>query len=1073
MKRIIVDLSSVCWTSLFAGTDKEFGVKVEHNGRQVLVNSAQHGYENAINMIDAAMRHTGVTPANIILVEEGVDSKSFRKRIFEGYKAKSNDKPEACYVQFNLLKPMIKQALLDVGACVCSQPYVEADDIIAYLVGKLSGEITIVSNDGDLFALYRDNLQMWKGGTLLDSNPFGPFDPRHIQLYKALVGDDSDTYPGAKGFGDKAFLNLALAFGDEGLDAFCDLLRQEEAFFLEKQRVSGQWLRTLEEDVCEFKPLQKVLDNIDTVVRCWMLARLYPEKIDTMRQPLQWQAGMVKKGHFDERLRPYSQQIRLVTAENYEAAVNFLQRKLEETAEFCLDLETTVPQESDDWLALRESRGVDVVASTITGCGLTFGNNNQYGYYISVDHADTDNVTIGQLADLLALLPRDRITVAHNAAGFELPVMYNAFGQRWKDNGWRGFFPNMVDSRIAASYWDENQPSHGLKNLSKLLLGYDQETYAEVTGGKKMDELTAKHVLSYGLDDVFCTTAIWNFFRLQMEIEGTLEAFMRIEQKPMYLSALSFVQGTPISLERLFKLKAEDEAKYTECSKTLNAYLIEKGWSGTQCPVLSELTPAGVKEAVRVILGTELETQVRTVSKLAKLVDLIEHEDAPLLARLIEQNDLAQINDWMARRFDGTPEINVGSNKQLVSLMYETMGLPIRLRNKPTDAMRAAARAKGEKVLGNPRADDEAMAMAIKMGDASEEVKPVLEALTTMKSINTKMGLYWNAYPNMVHWKTRKLHPEFRQSATNTRRYTCGSPNLQQLDAAYGGVRSVVLPHHRDAVIVSLDESGQEVRLLSEMSGDVNLRSCFVGENLKDTHSITAAMILDVPYEEFITRKNSDDKDVATEANTARQNGKTTFFAVNYGSMAPKVAETLGISEEVAQGYIDSLERAFPGVFEWKKETESFALSKGYVEILGGTRRHLANLLRSDDKWAAQKALRQASNARIQSAGGNQLKLIMSAIWDSDVIEKYDYRWYFSVHDETVHSIGRGDAVECIKLLHGFMTERFMETVPSKSSIGLGSTFGTLIEIGEDFSEELVLKALDEIFHPQREAIVV
>lgn len=62
-------------------------------------------------------------------------------------------------------------------------------------------------------------------------------------------------------------------------------------------------------------------------------------------------------------------------------------------------------------------------------------------------------------------------------------------------------------------------------------------------------------------------------------------------------------------------------------------------------------------------------------------------------------------------------------------------------------------RAKGIRE-GNPRADDEAMGMAIKMGDASPEVAPVLKALTQMKSINTKMGLYWNPYPDMVHWWT-------------------------------------------------------------------------------------------------------------------------------------------------------------------------------------------------------------------------------------------------------------------------------------------------------------------------------
>lgn len=40
----------------------------------------------------------------------------------------------------------------------------------------------------------------------------------------------------------------------------------------------------------------------------------------------------------------------------------------------------------------------------------------------------------------------------------------------------------------------------------------------------------------------------------------------------------------------------------------------------------------------------------------------------------------------------------------------------------------------------------------------------------------------------------------------------------------------------------------------------------------------------------------------------------------------------------------------------------------GYVSLLGGTKRHLAKLVTSEDKWEASKALRQAGNSRIQGA---------------------------------------------------------------------------------------------------------
>jgi DNA polymerase I-like protein with 3'-5' exonuclease and polymerase domains/5'-3' exonuclease len=1062
MKRLLIDLSSVCWTSLFTGQDKEFGVTLQKDGKEVLVNSAKHGYENAISMILAAARHANVAPQNFIIVEEHGKTTELRRGYFKGYKSKSGNKLKEQFDQKVLLDQKVKDALLAVGACCVTQVEMEADDVIAYLAQHLQGEVTIVSNDGDLAVLLSDRVSMWKGGQLVESNPFGPFDSKYITLYKALVGDPSDTYPGARGFGDKAFLNLALTFGNPGLDMFVDLFRQEEAFYRKHGRIGGETLAKLREDLAEFPPLKMVLDHIPEVIQCWQVARLYPELVNTLKNPLLWTLGRVKRGHFDERLRPFTHQARIVTTDKYAEACAFLRSQIATTEEFCLDLETTTPHASDEWLDARGSKGVDVIGSTITGCGVSFGNNNQYALYLSVNHQDTGNIEIDQLADFLALIPQDKLTIAHNAAGFELPVMYSAFGDLWQGNGWRGFFPNMVDSQIAASYWDENQPSHGLKALSKLLLGYDQETYDQVTtidGVKyKMHELSAQHVVSYGLDDVTCTMALWGHFRRVMELEDSFDAFLRLEQKPMYLTALAFVQGTPVSLERLLELKVQDDLTYAECEKTLNDVLLRNGWLGMRCPVIEELTPASIKEAVRIILGQELKTQVRTVAKLAKLVGVMEHEDAPLLAQFLETGDLPQINDWMVRRFVPEVDLNVGSNKQMTELLYEKMGLPIRLRNKPTQLMRQAGKD------GNPRADDEAMSMAIQRGDAKGDQVDLLNALITMKSINTKRGLYWNAYPDMLHWKTRRLHPQFRQSSTNTRRFTCNTPNLQQLDATPGGVRSVILPHHRNAVVVSLDESGQEVRLMAEHSGDANLTSCFVGENLKDTHSITAAMIEKVSYEEFIARKTSDDPAIAEAAGMSRQYGKTVFFATGYGSMAPKIAETLGVTESQAQGFIDALKKAFPQLFVWKDKNEDLARSQGWVPILGGTRRHLASLIGDQASYEYMKALRQASNARIQGAGGNQLKTIMSDLWDSSIIERYDYRWYFSVHDETVHSVGKGDAAACIRELHELMTRPFMPRIPSCSSIGLGRTFGTLVELGETYDAGRIGETLAELF---------
>lgn len=1106
MTYLIVDVSSWSKTSLFAGADKENGRKVEHNGKVVQVNSATYGYDVGINSITNCIRTLGVQPRNVILVREQGSSKSMRRNIFHGYKQGDSNRPPELIDNLNQAEESLIQAMLDLGAIEVCQPNIEADDVIGWLVPKLPGRRVIYSNDGDLAVLMEhEGVSMWRQGEHITSNPYGPFPCRFITLMKALIGDSSDTYPGAAGFGPKAWETFYYNY--------FDYMAALEGMVIRRQ------LHDLADDVKSFKPFQKLIDNAEMVYSCYQLALLHPEWVDRVRSPLKWRAGMVKRAT-DYRLKPWGANYRLVTADTFERDLQSLKSKIAETPEFVLDLETSACDASEEWLAQRTKTGggVDVMGSSITGCGLTFGSNLQFGLYFSVDHSGTNNVTLEQLSQALESIPQDKLTVAHNAHGFELPVLYNAFGQSWKNNGWRGFFPNMVDSQLASTYWDENQMSTGLKTLSKLLLNYDQTTYEEVTtkegrvgsltGGEirrmwevleegapsseggvihkismesrqyRMNQLTAQEVLSYGMDDCYTSAGLYNFFRLIMILEGTYTTFLEQEMKPMYLAASSYVQGTPFDPGRLRSLQELDDREYPRLEGVFNNYLVANQWSGTLCPSYQdELTPAHVKEIVHTCLGHTLVTQVRKVDKLAKLIAELEHEDAHLVAEAVANQDLETVNALVRSRFQGRPDFNTGSPKQVGDLLYRVMGLPIRLRNKPTDKMREAGLREG-----TPQTDEDAINLAIKMGDTTPEVKEALEALLGMKTINTRRSLYWEPYPKLMHWRTGRLHPDIRQCSTNTRRHSSANPNIQQQDSSPGGVRTTIKAHHSKAVVVSLDLAGQEIRLMGEYSQDPNIMAAYIGDPPKDLHSFTAAMIMGLTYEDY--RRMYDEEEAAYKAAKsrgedgvkgpamkARDSGKTTFFASLYGAMAPKIALGLGISEELASSYLEALERAFPNVKPWKEETEQFASDHGWVPILGGTRRHLRELLLSDNKFTASKARRQASNARIQGAGGNQIRRIMSMVWDSRVIDDFDARFYWPVHDELVFSVHRDHAVEVIPMLHKLMCSKFLPTLPSSSSIGIGPNYGDLIEIGEVPDPALIQKAVNDIFAVREVAI--
>ena len=401
MRRAIIDLRSVLWTAIMAGKDKEGGRKVIFNDKEVHVNSAEYGYDNALDHILLVLDDLDIQPRNIILVDEGKNAKLMRTQMFAGYKA-GREQCEDQYVEFNKAKEMLVTALLNVGASMCWQENMEADDVIGYLAKNLKGERWIVSNDGDLAVCIGDGAHLWQRGAR-DVNPFGPFSPRFIPVYKALVGDSSDKYPGAYKFGETAWNKLLDTFGEEGLELL-------EGLIIKKR------LLDLGEDVAEVKELQRVIDGADMVYTSYALAKLYIEKVNVMRRPLQWRVGMVKPYDGEDRLKGFHSQVRLIHAGNYEQAVDFFRSKVLETPEFCIDLETYVGEESDEWLerSSKKGGGVDVLGSMITGCGITFGKNCQYGLYVSTCHADTDNVSYDQLRKLLELIPQSKVSIAHN-----------------------------------------------------------------------------------------------------------------------------------------------------------------------------------------------------------------------------------------------------------------------------------------------------------------------------------------------------------------------------------------------------------------------------------------------------------------------------------------------------------------------------------------------------------------------------------------------------------------------------------------------------------------------------------
>jgi len=1009
MRRLLIDTSNILNVSMHRGKDPD---ALEVDGESV--NTWEYGYSNFLDYLKTVLDDLGFAPRQVILVLDAKDSRSRRQRIHPGYKAHRTPKSKEFYAELATLSKQVQRFIRHLGGTVLSATRFEADDVIAHLAGTLD-EPVILSTDTDLiFQGAHNYIAKAEAHTNDCGEKYLPgLNRKYIPLYRALVGDPKDFGPGisAQGFGEKAFLKHWLAVGDEGLDLDIAELNGD------MERLPTAMLKSPEE-----------------LQIAWKLAQWIPVPYYLLK----WQPGFAHGKDcetYDEAYDAWYQTETLVTNINTRFT-NKLRKEAEAAPFISLDIETDVPEESLGWLKnIKENFSkpaiqVDVHASELCGLSVTVGDNLQETYYFPVDHKDTDNVSSEELKDLILSLNNDFL--AHNAGGFELPVLYN---------NWGTWVPNMFCSQIAAGYVDENDWK-GLKHLSKRYFHYKQDSYQSVVGNRSMRDVTGEQVLHYGCDDTIMAGHLMCHFLTVMENEGSLDAYTDVEQNPMYMVASSFVNGVDCDLKVLEDLEKKDREMHDENYAKLAEYLTGIDHPTVISPELSEFTAKEIKRTYEIYHGKKLDTRVRKLEKVLEVCPPGRFRDA--LEASVKNDNPKTLNRLMVAECKTTVDFKVNSPKQVPDLMYNIWKLPVQFHNKLTDKQQQRGMTQG-----NPAGDEDSLKWAMKH-DCDAEQKEVLQWILNCKAYLTRNGLFYSAYRHLTHWKDGKLRPGLKQSATTSRRFAPAGPNVNQLPKRKEDgkkVRRAIVPHHKDAVIVSPDFSSQELRLAAEASQDPAFLSCYLGDDLRDLHTITGFAIDQKQDCRFNSYEDFDAGVVAGAkgAKKSRALGKNTNFLSNYGGSAPTLSKALQISEELAQEMLDAKSEAFPVLEQWK---EDFITSCGKKQLsttyLGGVK-HLHELIK---KGGGNHIMRSALNFRIQSSGAEMTKLAIGNVWAKGLLDQYDVRFLFAVHDELCFSIAKKDLTSFCKELRSIMEAPYAGlTVPFKSTLSVGFNFGELDEI--------------------------
>lgn len=343
---------------------------------------------------------------------------------------------------------------------------------------------------------------------------------------------------------------------------------------------------------------------------------------------------------------------------------------------------------------------------------------------------------------------------------------------------------------------------------------------------------------------------------------------------------------------------------------------------------------------------------------------------------------------------------NINSPKQLAEILFFKLNLPPVKKTK-------TGLSTDEEVLEKLKED------------GAEIAKAILEYRKLAKLKNT----YVDAIPKLRD-ENNRVHTTFNQIGTTTGRLSSSDPNLQNIPVKTDEgikIRQGFIAE-KGSILMGIDYSQIELRVLAQLSGDENLRAAY--QSNMDLHSLTARKIFELSENDEVTREQ-------------RIIAKTINFSIIYGKTAFGLAKELGITQREASEYIERYFNQYPRVKEFEKEIVEFTEKNGYTETLFGRRRIIEGI-NSKNKNIKSQAERMAVNSVIQGTAAEVLKQVMIEIYRY-IKDKAGISLLLQVHDELIFEISLDRLEEYRENIEKIMKECVkFDSVPLEINTNIG-----------------------------------
>ena len=347
-------------------------------------------------------------------------------------------------------------------------------------------------------------------------------------------------------------------------------------------------------------------------------------------------------------------------------------------------------------------------------------------------------------------------------------------------------------------------------------------------------------------------------------------------------------------------------------------------------------------------------------------------------------------------------EFNIASPKQLGVVLFEDLGLPVVKKTK----------------TGYSTAVE-----VLEQLQYKHDIIPLIMEYRTLTKLNSTYA------KGLVKDITRegKIHTRYEQTLTQTGRLSSVNPNLQNIPTRIEEgkkIRKAFIPASSDRVILSIDYSQIELRVLAHIAQDKGMIDAFKHD--VDIHTKTASDVNGVPLDEVTP--------------TMRREAKAVNFGIVYGISDFGLSNNLGITRKRAKEFIEKYLETFKGVDKYMTDIVEFAKEHGYVETLYNRRRSLPEI-NAKNKIIANLNARIAMNTPIQGTAADIIKIAMISAYNYIEESKVDAKLLLQVHDELIFDVSKDILEEFTDKMVAIMEEAANLDVKLKAEASSGPSW--------------------------------